>query len=59
MLNHEKKRKNSERITKIKAFINKYKWEGVNFQSEKDDWKEFEKNNTTISLNSLYAKKKK
>ena len=54
-----KNRKNPERITKIKAFINKYKWERVNFQSEKDNWKEFEKNNTTTSLNFLYAKKEK
>ena len=27
---------------KIKPFIKRYKWEGVNFPSEKDDWKNFE-----------------
>ena len=36
-LNHEEIGKNPERITKIKPFINKYKWEGVHFPSEKDD----------------------
>ena len=42
----------------IKPFINKYKWEGINFPSEKDDWKTFEKNRVTIYLNVLYAIKK-
>ena len=44
-------------VTKIKPFINKYNWEGINFQPEKDDWKKFEKNNVNIALNLLYAKK--
>ena len=38
-LNHEETGKNPERITKIKPFINKHKSEGINFPSEKDDWK--------------------
>ena len=46
-------------ITKIKPFINKYNWEGINFPSQKDDWRKFEKNNVTISLNVLYAKQEK
>ena len=29
------------------------------FPSEKDDWKTFEKNNGTISVNVLYTKKEK
>ena len=55
-LNQEEMGKNPERITKIKPFINKYKKEGINFPSEKDDWKEFEKNNVKIAL---MLKKKK
>ena len=47
-LNHEEIKKDPQRITKIKPFINKY-----------DDWKRFEKNNVTIALNVLYAKKEK
>ena len=35
MLNHEEIGTHSERIAKIKPFINKYNWEGMNFPSEK------------------------
>ena len=58
-LNYEEIGKHSERITKIDPFINKYKWEGINFPSKKDDQKKFEKNNATIAFNILYAKKEK
>ena len=37
VLNHEEIGKHDERITKIKPFINRYKWERTNFPSEKDD----------------------
>ena len=40
-------------MTKIKPFINKHNWEGINFSSEKNDWKTIEKNNVTIALNVL------
>ena len=30
-----------------------------NFPSEKDDWKQFEKNNVTIAINVIYVKTKK
>ena len=33
--------------------------EGINYPSEKDDWKMFEKNYLTIAINVFYAKKKK
>ena len=52
-------KKDPQRVTKIKPFINKYKWEGINFSSEKDDCKKIEKNNVAIVLNVLYAKKEK
>ena len=48
-----------QRITKIKPFINKYNLEGINFTSRKDNWRKCEKNNVTIVLNVLYAKKEK
>ena len=51
--------KHGERITKIKLFVNKYKWEGINFPSEKGNWKKVEKNNVRIALNLLYVKKEK
>ena len=59
MLSHEEIKKDPQKITKIKPFINKYNSEGINFLSEKDDWEKFEKNNVSIALNVLYAKKEK
>ena len=49
--------KEMKRITKTKPFINKYNWQGVTSSSEKNDWNKFEKNNVTIALNVLHAKK--
>ena len=57
MLNHEKVRKHSERITKIETFINKYHWKELKLPLEKYDWKKSEKNDVTIALNVLYTKK--
>ena len=36
-LNHEEIEKHPERITKIKSFINKYNWEGINYPTKKDN----------------------
>ena len=47
----------SQRISKIKSFINRYDWKRINYSSRKDDWKKFKKNNPTIFLNMLYVKK--
>ena len=58
-LNYEWIKKDPQRITKTKPFINKYNWEVIYFPWEKDDWKKFEKNNVTTALNVLYAKKEK
>ena len=52
-------KKNPERITKMKPFINQYNWEGINFPLEKDDWKKNEKNNLKIAAHVLYVKKEK
>ena len=52
-------RKNPERLTKLKPSLNKYKWEGIDFLSEKDDREKFGKNNTRIGPNVLYAEKLK
>ena len=45
-----------ERITKFKPLIDKYNWKRINYPSEKDDQKKFEKNNLTIALDVFYAK---
>ena len=51
--------KRSERITKIKPFVNRYNWEAINFPSEKDNWKKSEKNSRTTALKVLYGRKVK
>ena len=56
MLNHKNIGKIPEIITKIKSFVNKYKWEEKNCPSGKDDWKNIEKNNVAIAINILYVK---
>ena len=53
------KKKNSQRIWRIKRFTDKYSWEGINYPSEKINCKIFEKNNLTIAFIVLYAKKEK
>ena len=57
-LNYEEIKWNPEGVSDIKPFINEYNWEGINYPSRLDDWKQFEKNNLTIALNILYIKKK-
>ena len=37
--------------------MNKYNWEGINYPSQKDGWKNFEKNNPTVALNVHMPKK--
>ena len=54
-LNHEQIKKDPQRITKIKPFIDQYNWKKVNFPSHKKDWKKFELNNKSIALNMLYV----
>ena len=39
--------------------MNKHDWEGINFHQKKMIGKKMKKNNLTIALNVLYAKKEK
>ena len=59
-LNHKQIKKDLQRITKIKPFIDKYNWEGINYSSEKDNWKTNWKNNLAITkkinISCLYFK---
>ena len=57
VLNHKGIGKNSRQIWKIKTFLSKFNWKGINYLSEKDDWIKIEKkNNPIIALNVLYVK---
>ena len=54
-LNHEQIKSHSERISKIKPFIDQYNWEEIDFPSHSKDWKKFKQNNKKIALNILYT----
>ena len=58
-LNHEEVKKDPQIITKYKPFTNKYNSEGINFPSEKCNWKKFEKTKVAIALIVLYVQKEK
>ena len=53
-LNYEQIKKDPQRRSKIKPFIDQYNWEEIDFPSHSKDWKKFESNNKSIALNILY-----
>ena len=53
-LNLDKIRKDPQRVSKVKPFIEKYNWEDIDFPSTRKDWKKFECNNE-VALNILYV----
>ena len=57
-LNYEKTESDTEKVSSIKPFINKYNREGMNYPSKTDDWKTFDEKNQTIALNFLFTKEK-
>ena len=50
---------NSERASNIKPFVNKCNWKRIIYSSKIDDWKTFEKNNSTTAVNIWYIKEEK
>ena len=54
-LSYEQIKKDPERISKIKPFIEQYDWKEIDFLPHKKDWKKFELNNKSIALNILYV----
>ena len=53
-LNLDKIRKNPQRISKIKPFIDQYNWKDIDFPATSKDWKKIELNNE-IALSILYV----
>ena len=51
-LNLDKIRKNPQRKSKIKPFIDQYNWKDIDFPATSKDWKKFELN-YEIALNIL------
>ena len=54
-LNHDKIDRKSQRISKIKPFIENYNWKDIDFPSRRKDWNKFELNNNNIALIILYV----
>ena len=55
-LNYQNIETHSERISKLKPYINKFNWEGIDFPAGPKDCKKYERNNKTIALNILFVK---
>ena len=53
-LNLDKIRKDPQRISKIKPFIEQYNWKDIDFPATSKDWRKLEPNNE-IALNILYV----
>ena len=53
-LNYQNNEAHPERISKLKPYINKYNWEGIDFPLEPKEWKKFERKKKTIALNILF-----
>ena len=49
--NYQTIEKDTQRISKLKPYINKYNWKGIEFVAGPKKWIKFEKNNKTIALN--------
>ena len=54
-LSYEQIKKNPQRISKTKVFIDQYNWKEIDFPSHKKDWKKVELNNKSIALNVFYV----
>ena len=54
-LNHQGISSHPERISKIKPHMDKYNWKDINFPAGIDEYKKFERNNSDIAPNILYA----
>ena len=53
-LNHKQIKKGPQRISKIKPFVDRYKWKEIDFSTSFNSWKNFGSNNESIALNILY-----
>ena len=54
-LNYKQIKKNPQRISYIKPFIDQYNWKEIDFSSHEKNWEKFELNNKSIAVNVLYV----
>ena len=56
---YQRIKKDPQKISKLKPYINQYNWKDIKFPSNKEDWKKFEQNNKEIALNVLFVQHNK
>ena len=56
-LDYQNIEKHPERISKLKLYINKYIWKGIEFPAGPKEWIKFERNDKTIALNILFIQR--
>ena len=54
-LDYQRIKKDPQKISKLKPYINQYNWKDIKFPPDKEDWKSFQQNNKEIPLNILFA----
>ena len=54
-LDYQRLKKDPQKISTFKPYINKYIWKDIKFPSDKEDWKKFQQNNKEIVLNILFV----
>ena len=47
-------KRDPQRISILKPYVNKYNWEGIEFPAGPKDWKKFKRNNKAVALNILF-----
>ena len=52
-------KKDLQKISKPKPYINQYNWKDIKFPWDKEDWKKLEQNNKEIALNILFVPRNK
>ncbi len=58
-LHHEDIGVHPERISKLKPYIDRYDWSGIDFPTPSTQWKKFEKQNPNVALNVLVIEAEK
>ena len=53
-LNYQNIETHPERISTLKAYINRYNWEGIEFPAGSKDWKKIDRNKKKIAINILF-----
>ena len=48
-------KKDPQRISNIKLFIDQFNWKDIDFLSHKMNWKKFKLNNKSVAFNILYV----